>query len=240
MLAVLVQPSPSETDTLNGIAHAFFSAAGRDAGPGFELAGAAVVLVSFVLLVLWVRREARTDRVEREALDGRHAATLSDAGAGDERREWVRVPAHLHLAVKHEHGHRGPFYETCETQSLGGGGLAFSTHTPPSPGVPIRFTLDLGEKRSLPLQGIVARVEPPPAEGAAHRVAVRLGPITAADREHIIRWVAHEEVREIADAHRGRLCSVCTRPLADDAEEMHSACTGATKRGWGPSSGVVN
>jgi hypothetical protein len=222
MSAIFVQPSSTETVALDGIAHAFFSTLDRDGGPRLELAGAVVVLVLLALLVRWVRRDSLRDRVKQDALDARHTAAI--AVVGHEQRHWVRVPARLRLAVKHEPAHHLPFSEHCETVNLGGGGLAFSTQAPPEAGVPIQFALDLGEKRPLALEGVVVRIEPLASTGAGYLVAVKLGPITAGAREEIIRWVAHEETREIAEARRGRLCSICRRPLAEDAGNVHSAC----------------
>jgi PilZ domain len=215
---------PSETEILDGIGRAFATTLQRDGGLGFQLAAGVVVLALFVLLLRWVRREVLAERIARQVLDARHSAVMSQAGSDDEQREWVRVPAHLHMAVRHERSHHRPVYESCETENIGGGGLAFSTRTPPALRARIQFTLDLGERTSLPLRGIVVRVEPPAAVAAAHLVAVELGPITGAEREHIVRWVAHEETRELRAAHRGRLCVVCKRPLADGATERHSGC----------------
>jgi hypothetical protein len=220
---------PSETEVLDGIGRAFFGTLEHDGGLGFQLAAGVVVLALLTLLVRWVRREALLERIAQEALDARHAATMSETGIGDERREWVRVPAHVQLAVRREHGHHGPFYEPCETENLSGGGLSFFTRTPPALGASLQFTIDLGERSTLPLEGIVVRIEPPRGEGGAQLVAVKLDPITSREREHVIRWVAHEEVREIADARRGRLCVVCRRPLADDAGEVHTACATAVE-----------
>jgi hypothetical protein len=231
MLAAFAEETPSQTDTLNGIGHAFFATLDRDGRPAFAGAATVVALALIVLLIRWVRREARRDRIEQAALDARHQTALSEAPAGDDHREWIRVPAHVRMTLQHTDGHHRFFYEDCETQNVGAGGLAFLSHTPPPSGLPLHFTIDLGEKRPISLQGIVVRVESPSTPDAPSLVAVKLGPITPAEREHVVRWVSHEETREIAEAHRGRLCSFCGRPLAEGAGETHSSCATLEARG---------
>jgi hypothetical protein len=81
--------------------------------------------------------------------------------------------------------------------------------------------LDLGEKERLPLRGVVERVEPS-NDGATALVAVKLDPSMTTERERVVRWVAHEEQRELALAHRGPVCPVCGRPAEHGA--VHSTC----------------
>jgi hypothetical protein len=229
MCMSLGQPTPSSNDTLDGITHAFFSSLDRDGGPIVQVLAVALLGAFAVLLVRWLRRENRRERLERELLDERHAAVSLQPPA-PERREWMRVAAHLPISILHPEGHRGPFFEDCETQNVSGGGLSFLTHAPSPRGTPLSFTLNLGEKRPLSLRGVVTRTEPPTAPGAPHLVALQLGPIAVTDRERIVRWVTHEESRELAEARRGRLCSVCKRPLADPSREVHSACASAAAK----------
>jgi hypothetical protein len=170
--------------------------------------------------------------MEQDAREAQRETALSEAPAGGEyreRREWVRVRAHLRMRLQHTDAHQRSFNEDCETRNIGGGGVAFLSRTPPGPGFPVHFTLDLGEKWPISLQGVVMNVEPPQDPDSPSLVAVKLGPITPADREHVVRWVTNEETREIAEAHRGRLCSRCGRPLADGAGEMHSTCAAVAK-----------
>jgi hypothetical protein len=224
MFVAAAQTAPSQTETLDRIGRAFFAALDRDGGPVPSVALAVTVVVLFVWLVRWVQREARRDRVEREALDAEHERALSEMATGSERRRWFRVPAQLRVRVQGEDRRHRPRHEDCETRDVSEAGVAFLSHTPPAPGRPLRFTLDLGDKRPLSLQGVVVRTEPPPAAGAASLVAVTLGPFALGDRERLAQWVAREEAREIAQMRRGPVCAVCGRPLADGAGEVHPTC----------------
>jgi hypothetical protein len=226
MHALLPPPSPGESDTLDAIGSSFFATLTRDGNPVFHALAGAVAALFLVLLVRWVRREVRKDRQEQAEGDARHARALSLLPPSDDR-EWVRVPAHLRVEVKHERGRHGVFYEPCETQNVSAGGLSFLTQFPPPPGTRLWMSLDLGERRPLALSGVVTRTEPSPTASATHLVAVKLGPIDARAREHLVRWVAREETRRIAEAQRGRLCAVCHRPLANSATNTHASCARA-------------
>jgi hypothetical protein len=115
-------------------------------------------------------------------------------------------------------------FDVFETQNVGGGGLAFLSDKPPARGTHLDVTLDLGAGRPLVLHGAVIRVDPPCSPEAPSLVAFRFGDVEPATRERLVRWIAEEEVREIAEARRDRLCACCGRPLADSHEEMHSTC----------------
>lgn len=223
MFAVVAPPPPSPTIALDGIGEAFRATLDRDGGSVVGVAGAILALIFFVLLLRSVRREIRKERAEQAARDAQHAAAQAEAAARTERREWVRVAAHLQMMLRQTDGHR-VYYGSRETQNLSGGGVAFLSHVRPALGVPLELILDLGEKRPLSLMGIVVRVEPRPASGAPFLVAVRFGPIATVEREQVVRWVAREMGREIAITRRGRLCTCCHRPLSDSAGETHATC----------------
>lgn len=224
MSAAFAQPLPSQTDALDGIGRAFFATLHRDGSPAYALAGALVTLLMVILLVRWVQQEVRRERLDQDAIDANHAATMSEVSTTRERREWVRVAAHLRLTLQHKDAHRGFTYEECETRSVSGDAITFLCHAPPAPGIPLHFTVDLGEKWPRSLRGVVVRTEPPAYPDARSLVVVKLGPITAREREHLVRWVVHEETQELARARQGRLCPCCARPLAEDAGERHSTC----------------
>ena len=221
MRATLAQPSPSQSEKLDDIGRAFFAAVDRDGRPAFVLIAAVVVLALIAGLVYWVLRDVRRDRIEQSARDSRHEATMSMLPAsGGEGRKWARVAAHLPMSVQHPDGQRF-WYEDCKTLSISAGSVAFLSSIPPAPGCPIDFMLDLGEKERLPLRGVVERVEPS-NDGATALVAVKLDPSMTTERERVVRWVAHEEQRELALAHRGPVCPVCGRPAEHGA--VHSTC----------------
>jgi len=195
MLFVLAQPLPAQTPTLQGIGSAFFATLDRDGGPAFALV-CLLGSLAVVALLRWVSREARQERGEQEALDARHLAALADA-ADHDRRAWARVPAHVHLTVQHpDRQHHRFYYEDCETRSVSAGSLEYVSPTPPPSGAPLRLSLDLGDKWPLSLRGVVLRAAP--VASGSSLVVVQLGPITPADREHLARWVTHEQVRELA------------------------------------------
>jgi hypothetical protein len=155
------------------------------------------------------------------------AATATDS----DHRTWVRVAARLPIAIQHIDSHHRFFYEHLVTRDLSAGAVSFLCSAPPEPGRPIHFTLDLGEKWPLSLRGVVARTDRE-APGAASLVVVSLGQITPPEREHLARWIAREETREIEQAHGGRLCSRCKRPMADGTSSVHPSCaTATTSRG---------
>lgn len=225
VVAVACQPtSAGQADTLRGISEAFSSALDRNAsrGVGGILTVLAVALA--FAIVRWVRREARRRRGEPPALDEAREAIASKPPPRPEHREWVRVPGHLRMTVLRTGANPRAHFDVFETQNLGGGGLAFLSHAPPARGTPLAFTLDLGERRSLAMRGVVVRVDPPPTPDSPSLVVLKFGEVDNATREHLMKWIAAEEVREIAEARRGHLCSRCSRPLADGAAEMHSTC----------------
>ncbi len=215
--------SPGESQALHGIREAFFAALEQDRSPGVIALMAIMFVALVVASVRWLRREERREQSEHAELEERRRIVASMAPTRVERRAWVRVPGHLTMTVFHDAAPR-PRVDTFETQNVGAGGLAFLTHEPPRMGHRLEFSLDLGEKTGLSLHGVVVRVESPPATDAASLVALRLGGIDSRAREHLMKWIATEEVREIAEARRGRACARCGRPLADSAFEMHSTC----------------
>jgi hypothetical protein len=115
-------------------------------------------------------------------------------------------------------------YDVYETQNVGGGGVAFLSGAPPTKGATLEFSLDLGERAGLAMKGVVVRVDAPPMLGTPSLVAVRFSEISNATREHLMHWIAAQEVRELVEAHRGRVCPHCARPLSDTAVVMHSTC----------------
>jgi len=225
-----LQPATPSGDVLNGIGHAFFATLARDGGVRFSAAAALATAALVAWLLYWVRRETRRDREEQAVLDARHASAMAEAAASDPGREWVSVQARRPMTVQHPLPGGRFSYEKCETLSISGGSLTFLSRAAPARGAPLHFTVDLGERSPLSLRGIVRRVEPAVVGEAAARIEVSLGPITETDREHLARWIALEEDREIVEMRRGRLCPSCGRPLADDASEVHSTCMRSTAR----------
>jgi hypothetical protein len=223
MRAALAQPISSERDTLDGIGQAFSAAMAHDGGPIVVVVVAILVLAMAGWLFFWLLRETRRERSEQGALDARHEAARSTGSVVTQRREWLRVPAHVHMTVQHAQGGQRFWYEESETQNIGGGGVAFLSRTPPPPGCPVHFTLDLGERTPVSLRGVVVRVEPS-TPGKPSLVALKFGPCTAGEREQVVRWVAQEQESENEVARQGRPCPFCGRPLADEAMEAHSTC----------------
>jgi hypothetical protein len=223
--------STRDAEALDGIRQAFFTALARDGSPGVVVAMMLVIALLVVASVRWLRREQRREQRERLVLEEQHQAACAEASAHLERRAWVRVPGHLAMTVVRETTPR-PRFDTFETQNIGAGGLAFLAHEPPRTGTRLEFTLDLGERSELGLDGVVVRVDPSPTAStdAASLVAVRFGAIGNAAREHLMKWIAEEEVREIAETRKGRPCAVCGRPLADNANAMHSTCAARISR----------
>jgi hypothetical protein len=224
--ALLFDPSPpGDSGVLEGISRAFVSSVDHNGRATlFAVVGAVLAAAVAVAMVLWLRREAAREHEAQSVLDEEHRVAISEPPARRERRQWVRVRAQRAMAVLQSPEGKRARYDVYETQNLGGGGLAFLTHKPPLKGTPLDFTLDLGERSPLPMRGVVIRVEPPPAPEAPALVAVNFGVIDNATREHLVQWIAKEEMRAIAEAHAERVCTCCHRPLADGAAEMHTTC----------------
>lgn len=216
--------TPSEMDTLDRIGAAFHSRLDRDGAAPVVVILGLVTLILVALFVRWIRREAREDGLEREALDARHRVAMSTTPPPGKTRRWVHVPAHLRLSLHRTSEHGRVMYEDYETQSVSAAEVAFLSRTHSAKGSSLWFTLYLGEKWPLSLRGVVSSVEPSSAAGGASLVTVTLGPISNLDTEHLVRWVAHEDGRRVADARRGRVCAVCGRPLVDDKAEKHATC----------------
>jgi hypothetical protein len=216
---------PSKAETLDQIGAAFRAALERDGSVSVVAALSLVSLVLVALTVRWIAREARKDRIERQALDARHVAVMSSLPPRTEQREWVVVPAHLRLSLHRTTEHGRVVYEDVESQSVSAGSIEFLSHAPPAKWDAIWFTLFLGEGWPLSLRGVVESVESSAVPRAAALVTVKLGPISNLDREHLVRWVAQEDARRIAEARRGRVCAVCERPLADDRAKTHATCS---------------
>jgi len=224
MPAAFSLATPSVTDTLEGIGRAFYASFDREGAGAFGVVSALVIGVLLVVLIWWVLRESRREQTEQALLDARHDTAVSTVASGVDPRVWVRVPAHLRMTVQRRDGRDKLYYDECETQNVSAGGIELLSHAPPPEGLAIQFTLDLREKWPIPLRGIVARVDPALIAGAPSLVAVKLGPISTRERDRLVRWVAREQRREIAEARRGRVCACCRRPLADDASDMHTTC----------------
>jgi len=224
MFAALVKSTPSPADTLDDIGRAFHAAIERQGGTAFGVGALVVALVMVLSCLRWLLRETRNDRLHREELAARRAAALADPAGRREQRQLVRVPAQVGVTVRQADGADETFYARCKTQDVSGGGVAFLSDRPPSPGLPVQLTLDIGESGPVSLRAVVVRVDPPPSPGMPSLVATRLGPITSRDRERVVQWVSRQLSRGLAQARRGRSCPVCRRPLADDAGEMHASC----------------
>jgi hypothetical protein len=217
-------PAAPSSDVLDGIGRAFFATLARDGDLRFSAAAALATVGLVAWLVVWVRRETRREREEQAVLDARHAAAMAKVAAADAGREWVSIAVRRPVTVQHVLPGGRFSYEKCETESLSGDSLSFLSRTPPPRGAPLHFAVDLGERSRLSLRGIVRRVEPAATGDAAARVDVMLGPIAETDREHLVRWIALEEDREIVEMRRGRLCVACGRPLANETSQAHATC----------------
>jgi hypothetical protein len=101
----------------------------------------------------------RKENVAAAAFRARHEVAMAAAATDAEERTWVRVPAHVPMAVQRIDSHHQFFYEHLATHDLSAGAISFLCGVPPAPGEPIHFTLDLGEKWPLSLRGVVARTE---------------------------------------------------------------------------------
>ncbi len=227
-MSALPDSNSSPTETMDGIGQAFFAALDRDGGPVVTAVVTVLAVALFVLLVRWVRRETRREAMAQQALDARHRAALAAAATARESREWVRVATRVPVTLRHRDARQRLVSEECEMRNLSGGGGAFLSKRPPPPGLPIELTIDLGEARPLALRGIVVRVEPPRVPGEPSLVGMRMSDITTAEREHLVRWIAHVDADKVAQARRGRLCARCGRPLPAGPAKVHAACGAPT------------
>jgi hypothetical protein len=229
----LAEPSSSETSTLEGIGSAFSSALDSRSPVAIALI-AVIVVVLGIAGLRWHRDAGRVAKAEAEAdveREARRQAVIAELAARREQRQWVRVPAHLRLELAELDAHEHLRVREFETLNISGGGLAFLSHDPFPTGALLELKLDLGEGRPLAVPGVIRRTEPGPDAESASLVVLSFGAIDNASRERIIRWVAKEVVREIAEANRGRVCSVCGRPLADTStSSAHFTCLAQAER----------
>ncbi len=229
----LAEPSSSETSTLEGIGSAFASALDSRSPVAIALIAVIVVVLGGAAL-RWHRDAARVAEAEAEAdvaREARRRAVIAELSARREQRQWLRVPAHLRLELAELDANDHLRVREFETLNVSGGGLAFLSHDPFPIGALLEFKLDLGEGRPLVLPGVIRRTEPGPAADAASLVVLAFGAVDNATRERLVRWVSKEVVREIAEANRGRVCSVCGRPLADtSASPAHFTCLAQAER----------
>jgi hypothetical protein len=103
--------------------------------------------------------------------------------------------------VQHKDPRHGFFYEECETETVSGNAITYLSRTPPPDGASICMSLQLDAHWPLLLHASVVRVDTPDEPKAPSRVVLRLGPMTATEREAIVHWVTREESREIAASH---------------------------------------
>jgi hypothetical protein len=207
-----------------GISEAFRGAVTGD-GSGSIVSVGVLVVAAVAIVIMRLRRRRRGPvRVIASAPE-----VQALAKPGHERRAWPRITARLVMnAVRIEPARRGragrTHFDRFETRDIGPGGLTFACDGAPKKGTPMEFTLELGGDRPLSMRGEVVRVDPSPAQGGRFRVALQFRPIDERTREQLILWSTAETARALAEAHRGRLCPHCQRPLTSDAEEMHSTC----------------
>ncbi len=222
----LSSPEPDSADEYRGISDAFAAALHHTFIPG---AIAAVILaiagcVASVAVVRWVRRERARGREQRRALEERRRSEA--AAASSERREFVRVPVRRSLSIPRSTAPGAP-RTVFETQDVSAGGLSFNSGTPPPVGTQLELVLDLDleEHGDLALQGEVVRVQPSTAPRGPALVGVAFRGTASVTRNALLRWIAAEEIREIAHQRREPLCSVCRRPLGETGASMHPTCT---------------
>jgi hypothetical protein len=228
LLDPAVTAPPTFSDTLQGIGDAFNDAVTRNGGAGMAVATALLAGVVALAVFRWVRRDVRAEELERTARDARHEAAVSVAPLplpADGRPHWAQVAVHLRLGLLRTAAHGRVLCEDVETQSLSAGEVSFLSHAPPVPATVLELALYLpGEGWPLALRGVVGPVDGPPAPDAPSLVAVKLGPLTGRESERLARWVAQEDLRQVAQMRRGRVCTCCHRPLADDSAPMHGTC----------------
>ena len=156
-----------------------------------------------------------------------NSSSTSVSGAGPGRIDSSRPSSAVSIPSIAPNGRPSVF----ETQDVSGGGLSFNSRTPPPIGTELELVLDLeidGIPSDLPLRGEVVRVQPSLAPRGPAIVGVAFRGLAAATRNALLRWIAAEETREIANQRRGPLCSVCRRPLGDIGAKMHPTCVPAT------------
>ena len=169
---------PFERDVLDGIGAAFSASIDRDGSVWVVAALVVIGVILFFALVRWLVREVRMERAERAKLDARHEAALRAAAAVGQRREWLRVSAHLRLTLQRIDARGRIVFDDTETQNVSAGGVAFLAHDPPDLDTSLEFSLYLDEAWPLALRGRVTAVEAGDVPSAPSLVAVRLGPIT--------------------------------------------------------------
>ena len=226
----LGEPPPSkETETLDAIGNAFFRALDNPAGAFATYGFWFVALVSLGVVVRWLRREAAVERREQELLNAEREEALKGLRSVSQKREWVRVPARLPIS-RRVTGTRGKTHvETAETRDLSAGGVSFLSRHPPALGDRLHVDVELGDRTTVSLAGLVVRVEPPSSESRdTSVVALRLVLVEPTVRQQLMKWVTHEENRQIAQAQRERVCPRCGNPLAKDAGAMHASCRPST------------
>ncbi len=224
LVAFAFEGTSAPDGSMDAIGRAVLASLEHNGGPAFSVPALAILAALGVLLVRWVRRDVTAERAEQEKRDALHSVALSEVREGRNRREWVRVPAQVPMTLQHADVRRSLFFEECETVDLSGGGVSYRTLSPPVPGDCLEFTLNLGEPRPMSLRGIVVRVEAARSAEVASLVGVRLGPLRDKDREHLVRWVAREERRGLAEARRGSPCAYCGRPTEDASMQVHPTC----------------
>lgn len=71
---------------------------------------------------------------------------------------------------------------------ISGGGICFATTAKLNPGDEIKFFIDIGRDRPMPLNGKVVRVEEGDESGM-HKVAVQFINILSGERDRIVSWI---------------------------------------------------
>ena len=219
-----MQPAGNSSDIFRGISDAFETALHHAVIPvPFMVVLAAAIVAGAALFVRRIRREsaaARAERVARENERRRIATSMPP-----ERREFVRVPAHVPLTIPPTVRNGRPSH--VETEDLSGGGLSFSSKAPPRLGSKIELVLELGDQE-LEMHGEVVRIAPSQKPAGPAVVGVAFRDIQTATREELVKWIAAEEIRDIAAKRRGPLCKLCGLPLADPSTTTHPSCATAT------------
>jgi hypothetical protein len=200
-----------------------------------------ILLIAAAILGLWRLGRWVADREDRRATERwlrvlAGGNDLESVGDESQRRQWVRVPIR-DVAVFGEEGDLGFMYLLRSSKpgsrpvreyvrDLSGGGLAFTSKTPPPSGALLRIALDLGPPRPVGLDARVVRVQPPPQPDGPSFVGLCFENVRPADREMLVQWVFRRQ-RDLTETRRRLdegLCVKCGKRLDALADEDARLC----------------
>lgn len=205
-ISILIKPAVAQAINWGDFSHSVdkgFSSENRYSSNKITAFVVSLIAVIVIITIFkwWSERKKREQEVNFHQYKEKQKEIESKTQNSAHKRKWFRLRVQAELrwvtAAEAEHTKESKYFVD-QLVDISAEGLCFSTAEEMTAGVDIRFLLDTGENRILPIMGKALRIfdaeeSSNPGELKKHNVAVQFTRMTPGDNDRLVAWITKRQ-----------------------------------------------